>query len=580
MARVSLDSGLRTVLAEAMAELRLVVRRLAGVLAMLGLFAAGIGFAMVEAGAALLASVPQTRSAGTATTILCLWALLLLAASALSLQQGAGLRRLARFAAGRLGVATALAMTQRAGRPEAIGSAAFEDLATLRRGIAGLAGRALVQVIALPLLIVLAFALHWAFAVLSILFCGAAGALSLALVQAQRREMELTRAAGATARGLAADAMRAGEAILAMGMLPRLAGSLLSTEAEAAGEAFLARRRAARLRLALDAALGLFGGGFLFLMAVLVLSDMAGRSVGFGFFFLTFALVGPFAGFAGGSREAAEAIAAWQRLRRILAETPSIARGTVFPCPQARLLAEHVTFTFRGLQPVLLRNIDLAPEPGEAVAIVGPSGCGKSTLLRMLVGLYPPSAGGVYLDGHALHQWDREALARHVGFLPQQPLLGRGTVAEVIARLGEPEMDRVLEAARRAGVHEAVCALPLGYATPVEGEWPLSMGQQHRLALARALYGRPRLLVLDELAGGLDAAGEAQVIALLAELRREGVAVVFTTHRPALVGAADRVLALRNGSLVPAAAQDAARQIGAGGAAQAPRLPGRKAAAA
>jgi ATP-binding cassette subfamily C protein len=578
LARATVESGLQTTLSEAMGSVRLVVRRLAAFLVMLGLFAAGLGFAMVEAAATLLVSVPQTRSAGTVATILCLWALLLVAAAALSLQQWAGLRRLGRFIAGRLGVATALALAQRAGRPEALGSAALEDLAAVRRGVAGLAARALVQILALPLLIILAFAAHWSFAVLAILFYGAAGLLSHALVGALRREMELVRAGAAQARGLAADAMRAGEAILAMGMLPRLAGSLLATEAVAAGEAFLARQRARRLRLALDALLGLFGGAFLFLMAALVLGGMTGRGVGMGFFFLTFGLVGPFAAFAGGSREAAEAMAAWQRLRRMLAETPSFNRGTAFPCPQARLVAEHMSFTFRGLQPILLRNIDLAPEPGEAVAIVGPSGCGKSTLLRVLVGMFPPSAGGVYLDGHAVHQWDREALAGHLGFLPQQPLLGRGAVAEVIARLGTPDMPQVLEAARRAGVHEAVAALPLGYATPVDGAWPLSMGQQHQLALARALYGRPRVLVLDELAAGLDAAGEAEVILLLAELRREGVAVVFTTHRPALVGAADRVLALRNGSLVPAGAQDGPQRIG--GATQAPMLPGRKAAAA
>ncbi|WP_052214902.1 ATP-binding cassette domain-containing protein [Belnapia sp. F-4-1] len=578
MARATLESGLQTTLSEAMGPLRLGLRRLVAFLVMLGLFAAGAGFAMVEAGAALLTSVPQTRSLDTLGTVLCLWALLLVVAGALGLQQAAGLRRLSRFVAGRLGVAAALALAQRAGRPEALGSAALEDLAVLRRGVAGLAARALVQILALPLLILLAFAVHWAFAVLTILFYGVAGLLSHALVQALRREMELARTAGAQAQGLAADAMRAGEAILAMGMLPRLAGHLLATGAEAAGEAFLARRRASRLRLALDAVLGLFGGAFLFLMAFLVLGGMAGRGAGMEYFFLAFALAAPFAAFVGGSREVAEAMVAWQRLRRLLAETPSVHRGTPFPCPRARLVAEHLTFGFRGMQPVLLRNVDLALEPGEAVAIVGPSGCGKSTLLRVLMGLYPPGAGGVYLDGHAVHQWDREDLARHVGFLPQQPLLGRGTVAEAIARLGTPDMALVLDAARRAGVHEAVTALPLGYATPVAGAWPLSMGQQHRLALARALYGRPRVLVLDELAGGLDVAGEAQVIGLLRALRQEGVAVVFTTHRPALVGAADRVLALRNGSLVPAGAQDGPSRVAA--AAQAPRLAGHKAAAA
>ncbi|SDE05992.1 ATP-binding cassette domain-containing protein [Belnapia rosea] len=578
MARAPVEIGLRSTLAEAMASVGATARRLGWFLGMLGMFGAALGFALAYANWTLLASVPRTRSGETAATIACLWGLLLVITVVLGLQQGAGLRQLARFAAQRLGVAAALGVAQRPGRPDVLASTALNDLETVRRGIAGLAGRALVQIITLPLLILLSFAVHWSFGLLAMGFYGAAGALSLALIRAQRREMELATGQAAEAQGMAADAMRAGEAVLAMGMLPRLAGQLLRTEAEAGGEAFLARRRANRLGLLLDALLALFGGSFLFLMGALVLSGMAGISIGPGFFFLTLAIAGPFASFAGTSREVAEAMAAWQRLRKLLADTPSQTRGLAFPCPHGRLVVEHLTFTFRGVQPVLLRNIDLTVEPAQVIAIVGPSGCGKSTLLRLLIGLYPPAAGGAYLDGHAIHQWDREDLARYVGFLPQQPMLAQGTVAEVIARLGTPDMAQVLEAARRAGLHEAIARLPLGYATPLGGMGQLSMGQQQRLAIARALYGRPRLLVLDELAGALDAAGEAQVIALLDRLRREGVAVVFTTHRPALVRAADRVLALRNGALVPAG-QEAARQIGAGGPAQ-QRLPGRKAAAA
>jgi ATP-binding cassette subfamily C protein len=249
----------------------------------------------------------------------------------------------------------------------------------------------------------------------------------------------------------------------------------------------------------------------------------------------------------------AEAAAAWRRLRALATETAQWpADGIPFPCPHGRLVAEHMSFTFHGPQPVLLRNIDLIVEPGNIIAIVGPAGSGKSTLLRLLLGLYRPSAGGVYLDGHATSQWERRDFARHVGFLPQQPLLPQGTAAEVIARLEEPNMDLVLDAARRSGAHEIITGLPLGYATPISGNYQLSMGQRHRIAIARALYGRPKLLLLDELAGSLDTEGEAQIAKLLGQLGEEGSSVVFTTHRPALVAIADRVLALRNNTLVPA----------------------------
>ncbi|MBX6741864.1 MAG: ATP-binding cassette domain-containing protein [Acetobacteraceae bacterium] len=215
------------------------------------------------------------------------------------------------------------------------------------------------------------------------------------------------------------------------------------------------------------------------------------------------------------------------------------------------MLIEQMSFAFRGSQRALLRNIQLQVRRGEILAIVGPSGSGKSTLLRLIIGMYPPSSGGIYLDGHATHQWNRHDLARHVGFLPQEPLLSRGTVAEIIARLETPNMGLVLDAAKRAGAHETIVGLPLGYATPITGGPQLSMGQRQRIALARALYGRPKLLVLDELAGSMDAEGEAQVARLLAALREEGTSVIFTTHRPGLLMVADRIMALRDGSLVP-----------------------------
>ena len=245
-------------------------------------------------------------------------------------------------------------------------------------------------------------------------------------------------------------------------------------------------------------------------------------------------------------------MAAWQRLRAMMRATAAIPEGLAFPPPAVRLAAEHLSFGFRGPQPALFRNLQLEVGAGEIIAIVGPSGSGKSTLLRLLVGILRPNGGGVYLDGHATSQWDRRELARHLGYLPQDALLSRATAAEVIARLEAPDMPEVLEAAQRAGAHATVIGLPCGYATPLTGGWQLSMGQRHRIALARALYGRPRLLVLDELAGALDPEGEAEVARLLRRLKADGIAVVFTTHRPSLLATADRVLAIRQGQLVPA----------------------------
>lgn len=190
--------------------------------------------------------------------------------------------------------------------------------------------------------------------------------------------------------------------------------------------------------------------------------------------------------------------------------------------------------------------------PGEVVALAGAAGSGKTTLLRIAVGMLKPAAGGCFLDGHATSQWEREDFARQVGYLPQDPLLTDGTVAEAIARLGTPDMAAVLKAARLAEAHGLISALPAGYSTLIRAEGPLSTGQRQRVAFARALYGDPKLLVLDEPAAWLDAEGEQRLIRTLRYLASQGVGVLLTSHRAALLQAADRVLVLRGGQILAA----------------------------
>ncbi len=357
--------------------------------------------------------------------------------------------------------------------------------------------------------------------------------------------------------------MRSGEAVLAMGMLPRLMRQWIEVSTASAGEAWVAERRAARLRTMLETMLGSYRGMLLLVGALIALSGEMTAPAAVGSLFIMMRIPEPFVTIGTDARDIAEGLAAWQRLRTLVHGSPVPPDGLAFPCTEGRLVAERGGFGFRGPQPPLFRNLELRVEPGEIVAIIGPSGSGKSTLLRLLIGMYRPNSGGIFLDGCAVHQWDRRDLARHLGFLPQEPLLSRGTAAEVIARLEVPDMNMVLDASRRAGAHETVVRLPLGYATPITGQpQQLSMGQRHRIAIARALYGRPRVLVMDEVAASLDAAGEAQVAQLLAVLREEGTSVVFTTHRPALLAVADRILALRNGQLVPAGEEPPPPRLG------------------
>jgi ABC-type protease/lipase transport system fused ATPase/permease subunit len=372
------------------------------------------------------------------------------------------------------------------------------------------------------------------------------------------------------ATGLAADALRSGEAVLAMGMLPRLAGQWIEVTTANAGEAYLAERRATRLRTTLEMMFGSYRGVFLILSGYLTLAGEITTPLAISTMFVMLRIPEPFISLGDNGQEIAEGLSAWGRLKALVSGSPMPPDGLAFPCNEGRLVAERVSFAYRGPTPPLFRGLDLRVEPGEIVAIIGPSGSGKSTLLRLLIGMIRPNTGGVYLDGCSVAQWDRRDLARHVGFLPQDALLSRGTAAEVISRLEIPDMTLVLDAARRAGAHETIVGLELGYATLITGQHQLSMGQRHRIAIARALYGRPKLLVMDELAASLDAEGEAEMARLLAVLREEGTAVVFTTHRPGLLAMADRVMAIRNGTLV-AAGDSGAQPLLGGRQARLPR---------
>jgi len=187
-------------------------------------------------------------------------------------------------------------------------------------------------------------------------------------------------------------------------------------------------------------------------------------------------------------------------------------------------------------------------ESGQLLGVVGPSGAGKSSLSKMIVGLWAPSAGGIYLDGQSTFRHERESFGAAVGYLPQDAALFTGTVRDNIARFGSAPIEEVIAAARAAGVHDLIGALPQGYATQIgTGGVQLSGGQAQRVALARALLGRPRLLVLDEPNAHLDAEGEAALVAAIAAARNAGTSVVVVAQRMSILNRADQLLVLKEG---------------------------------
>src|SRR5690606_308676 len=190
----------------------------------------------------------------------------------------------------------------------------------------------------------------------------------------------------------------------------------------------------------------------------------------------------------------------------------------------------------------------LALEPGEALAIIGASAAGKSSLARLLTGIWTPNTGTVRLDGADVAYWPRQDLGQWMGYVPQDVELFDGTVADNIARLGQVDSEAVVAAAKRANAHELILGLTQGYDTQVGAQGMLlSPGQRQRIALARALYGEPRLVVLDEPNSNLDGAGEMALAQSVALLRKEGVTSVIVTHRPSLIAHVDKILVLEAG---------------------------------
>jgi len=244
-----------------------------------------------------------------------------------------------------------------------------------------------------------------------------------------------------------------------------------------------------------------------------------------------------------GAREAYSRIL--EALRAIKPHT-----GLRLPAPQGRLDVENISVRLPGLDQPVLKDVRFTVQAGESLGIVGPSGAGKSTLGRAMLGLVPLSAGTIRLDGADIATWERDMLGAHLGYLPQEVRMFPGTVAENIARLGMRDDEMVVEAARLAGAHEMILRLPQGYDTDIDPASPaLSGGQRQLIAFARAFYGRPRLLLLDEPNSNLDRDGEAALLAALARAKEAGITTLVIAHRPSIVAGLDRLLVLRDGRI-------------------------------
>lgn len=254
----------------------------------------------------------------------------------------------------------------------------------------------------------------------------------------------------------------------------------------------------------------------------------------------------------------AAARAAYARLEALLRDFPERDPALSRVAPRGAMVLRDLVATAPGRSTPILKGVSASVDPGTVLVVLGPSGSGKSTLARAMLGIWPDVSGEVLLDGLPIEGWMRTELGPYLGYLPQDIELFDGSIAENIARFGEVDAEKVIAAARAAGLHEMILRFPKGYDTQIgEAGGLLSGGQRQRIGLARAMYGNPVLVVLDEPNANLDDVGEAALVRAVQALKAQGATVVLVTHRPGILAVADRLLLLRDGVVQAEGPRDA-----------------------
>ena len=438
-----------------------------------------------------------------------------------------------------------------AGRREINVQQVMTDLLELRQFLSGKGVLAVLEAPFAVVFIVVGALFHPYLAVFSL---AAAVIMMVAAFVNQRlttASLKASNDANAEAVHLATKVLRQAETTLALGMMPALRRrwyerhrdflTLQVNASEAAGvstgftnflqHSFQSLGMALGLYLAIE---GLITGGMVIAATMLISKS-----------------VGPLQNLIGQWASIVKARQAFERLNQLLKEDEARTQQMRLPAPQGQLTVAGLVGVPPGANKPVLTDLNFEIAAGQALAVVGPSASGKSSLARLLVGVWKPARGSVRLDGVEISEWNHDELGPQMGYVPQEIDFFDGTVAENIARMGQVDPDAVVEAARLVGMHEIILSWPKGYDTRLgDAGFAPSGGQRQRLAIARALYGNPRFVVLDEPNANLDETGEQALIQALRHLRERGATVVVTTHRPRLIGIVDYMLVLKGGRQV------------------------------
>lgn len=438
-------------------------------------------------------------------------------------------------------------MREVATMPQGQPSASLRDVTVLRNYCSGSAIFAYFDLPMAPLCLLLIFALHPWLGLVALVGGALTVSLGVLAERLTRPTLDLATAESRKAANLAGQAARNAEAAVGMGMVPGILARWQAMNVRVINLQTLASQRAGVLQAVIRGLRTFLQIGIYCVGAYLVIQGEGSSGMMLGAAIAMGKALGPVDAGVAAYSHTLEAYASYRRLKTLFEKGGEGPRMDL-PAPAGNLACEGVHYQAQGR--MLLQNIDFSLVAGQSLGLIGPSAAGKSTLCRVLVGLWRPLRGTVRLDGADLQSWDADRRGGFLGYLPQDVELFSGTVAENIARLGDVEPDKVIAAARLAGAHEMILQFPQGYDTEIGAAGTvLSGGQRQRLGLARALYGDPRLVVLDEPSSNLDDEGERALMNTLRQLKERGVTVVLVSHKPSTIAGVDVLLVLKQGQM-------------------------------
>lgn len=426
----------------------------------------------------------------------------------------------------------------------------LEDLETVRSFLASSAPGALLDVVFVPLFLIVLFVIHPLLGVMTAIFIGIIVGLALINKRAMARTTDSSVEQFRQACDFAEAHWREVEPSVAMGY----AGRGERRAAEASREAIMAQILAASTTGSITSIAKSFRqGSQILIIAVAAYLALEG-SVSMGAIIASSILfsraLAPVDQLLSGWRPLFRTRSSWKRLTDLLQAMPEQAQPMELAPPTGQMSVTDVMASAPGSSEMILRGVSFSLETGESVGILGPSGSGKSTLAKVILGVWPLVRGNVRLDGADVGHFDSDALGVHVGYMPQSIQLLPGTIAENIRRLGDDDPQGVIDAATRAGAHQMILGLPAGYDTVIGSRgFGLSGGQVQRIGLARAFYGRPRIVLLDEPDADLDQDGDRALAEAIQKLREEGTTLLIIAHRSPLIQGLDKLLILNAGQV-------------------------------